>query len=187
MAFWSTVSSGLFYAVALTLGIACWLADMARVWIYDQVAAQRLGERWLEAAHWLAANLAFGTLAALACVIIAFVLAALPLAATGSDLDAQAVSSHRIYWLKYAPIVLCFVALASMPWDVYASAMQLGATLFGIWSVWALVVGGRAVSGGAVVSGPALWWLAAVVGLFGLGLFVGVFLGIIRIPGFRMF
>ncbi|AXS40249.1 hypothetical protein [Breoghania sp. L-A4] len=187
MSSWTTAASGLFYAVALALGIMCWVADIAKDRIYDQVAAQRLGERWLEAAHWLAANLAFGTLAALACVAVAFVVAALPLGDFAVDAQAQAARSQRIYWLKFAPLVLCFIALSAMPWDLYASAVQIGAAVSCLWCVRALAVGGHAVWSGATVTGPALWWVAALAGLLGICLFVAVFLGVVRIPGFRMF
>jgi uncharacterized membrane protein len=184
---WTVVVSYFGYAAALALGLLCWLGDLASSQIYGRVGDQRLDESWLGSAHWLAENLAYVVMVSLACAAAAFVLAALPVGESATELQSQAAQSHRSYLLRCLPVVLGFLVLVSMPWDLHAEGQQVGAAVFGVWSLWVLVTGWRALSSGVAVSGPAFWWVALVALLLGLALFIGLFFGVIKIEGFRMF
>jgi hypothetical protein len=129
----------------------------------------------------------YAVMVSLACAAAAFVLAALPAGESASELQSQVVQSHKAYLLRCAPVVLGFIVLVSMPWDLHAAGEEVGSIVFCAWSLWVLVTGWRALSSGIAVSGPAFWWVALVALLLGLALFIGLFFGFIRLEGFRMF
>lgn len=179
---WTVTLSYIGYAAMLALGAVCWLLVLFEYIVYGRVENGEMNQRWLDFAHLLMRNLHFALWTGLALAVAAFVLAALP----ASD-PAPAVSSHKAYQMKFGAFALCFLGLTSLAqvrmggFDADIASVAVFA-----WALWVIFSGWRAYAGQVAVTGPAGWWLVAIVD--GLAVLVfGGFAILIKIQGLRMF
>jgi hypothetical protein len=179
---WTVTLSYIGYAAMLALGAICWLLVLFEYIVYGRVESGELGQRWLDFAHMLMRNLHLALWTGLALAVAAFVLAALPASDT-----APAVSSHKAYQMKFGAFALCFLGLISLA-QVRMGAFDADIASVAVfaWALWVIFSGWRAFAGQVAVTGPAGWWLLAIVD--GLAVLVfGGFAILIKIQGFRMF
>ncbi|WP_340118740.1 hypothetical protein [Pelagibius sp. 7325] len=191
---WTVTVSYLGYAVMLAIGTGVWLAALFDTVVYDRVEMGRLGQGWLDFSHILMRGMKAAVWAAVACAVVAFVLAALPAGGAtpvdpdvAPDVTPDVTGAHKAYQLRCGAIALAFLVLVGLARvRMGAFDADAGAVVLFAWALWVVAAGWFAYAGGMPVTGPALWWLALAADLLLVGVFA-LFWIMIEIQGFRMF
>jgi len=187
---WTVTLSYLGYAAMLAIGTAVWLAALFDTVVYDRVEMGRLGQGWLDFSHMLMRGMKAAVWAAVACALVAFVLAALPAgesAPVDPNVAPDVTGAHKAYQLRCGAIALAFLVLRGLARvRMGAFDADVGAVVLFAWALWVVAAGWFAYAGGTPVTGPAFWWLALTADLLLLGVFAFFWI-MIEIQGFRMF
>ncbi len=156
---WTLIYAYLAYGLSIVLAIVSWLGGTLQSALYRRVGDGRLGEDWLELAHWLAQYLRFFTIAGGLIALIGLLLAAI-----SSGEPAEVAASHKSYLLRFVVIAFAALSLSYVgQGDLGKYYVDLAAAVVCGWGLWIIVAGGRALAGAAVVTAPALWWLGLVI------------------------
>lgn len=158
-AHWTQTYAYLAYVMAVVLAVVNWLGELLKNQLYERSADGRLDEHWLEFAHWLAQYLRHFTFTGILLTLLGLLLAAFSAAES-----AEMAQSHRGFLLRLCAIVLATLCLSYVGHgDLSKYHIDIVAAAACVWALWVGIAGWRALAGGVVVAGPALWWLGLVV------------------------